>query len=280
MSLKSEVRSAKCEDSLGEATGSLANCSAFRVSRSAFNHCFTLIELLVVIAIIAILAALLLPTLSRAKSQGQAAGCKSNLRQLGIALSLYTAEFSRFPFLFVGKTIPTNSWPEELFPYTLARWSNGLYLCPAYKGVTVSFGFGAERGSYGYNRAEANALRAVPLGRTFDFQAPTPATPESAVRNPADLYAIGDARLFTVSVEPPERPPSGWAWFDNARINEPVMVEWTFEPHPAGRNIVFCDGHVEAVKRARLFERSEFWARRWYTDNQPHPEEWPDFVSP
>ncbi len=56
---------------------------------------FTLVELLVVIAIIVFLVSLLLPAISRAREQAKSAVCKANLHQLGIAFSLYKADYQR-----------------------------------------------------------------------------------------------------------------------------------------------------------------------------------------
>jgi len=70
---------------------------------------FTLVELLVVIAVIAILAALLLPALAKAKASAKCAACKSNLRQLGIALTMYVGDNQKYP----GPIMPEDGGPLE-----------------------------------------------------------------------------------------------------------------------------------------------------------------------
>lgn len=77
---------------------------------------FTLVELLVVIAIIAVLAALLLPTLTRAKDASRKAACISNLRQMGIAIHTYAQDNAgKIPY---GPKAPPFTHPAELYPST------------------------------------------------------------------------------------------------------------------------------------------------------------------
>ena len=121
---------------------------------------FTLIELLVVIAIIGILAALLLPSLTRAKQQAQSAKCKSSLHQLGLALNLYLEDnSSKYPYcgywynLSPSQRQPLNWWELYLQPYYGFSWTNTPgFQCPGYKGPLQFWSrAGGQAGSYAYN---------------------------------------------------------------------------------------------------------------------------------
>ena len=77
---------------------------------------FTLIELLVVIAIIAILAAMLMPALSRAREGGRATACAGNMKQLGTAMVLYSDDFKRLP-AYGNSTETRSCWDAQILTY-------------------------------------------------------------------------------------------------------------------------------------------------------------------
>lgn len=90
---------------------------------------FTLVELLVVIAVIAILAALLLPAMGRAKESSRSAVCLNNLHQLGLASGTYGLDYGgKMPwFLNWLYTRPGDATTGKLYPYLQAK---DVYLCP------------------------------------------------------------------------------------------------------------------------------------------------------
>ena len=119
-------------------------------SSRSFRHssAFTLAELLVVIAIVAILAGLAFPAYQRVIESGRATACTSNLRQLGVALSLYLGENNNtMPTLKTARASLADDVPvidNTLDKYVSAK---GVFACPADKG-----GFATKTGtSYLWN---------------------------------------------------------------------------------------------------------------------------------
>lgn len=238
----------------------------------------TLIELMVVMAVIAILCAILLPTITSARTSAQSAACKANLRQLGVALNMYVTDHGIYPSLaraairdgrlevagggyLVGDPDYYPTWGA--FLDYIPPGSGKVLLCPARRPSTNSFLYSVD---YGFNAIGAawDGNKRLALGLT-PTQIRTNAssssissvlgsiqvTYETMVVDPSDMIALGDCLSTPGFLEP-------------SRV-DPV--------HNAGANVAFCDGHVEYGKQRSWVEPTAKVMLRWNRDHQPHLKE-------
>jgi prepilin-type N-terminal cleavage/methylation domain-containing protein/prepilin-type processing-associated H-X9-DG protein len=224
---------------------------------------FTLIELLVVIAIIAILAAILFPVFAQARAKARQASSVSNLKQLGMAISMYAQDWETYPFhSSPSSQSPRTRWPDSLFPYAK---NEAVFRSPGAPANAFLKPFAhnssALYGGYGYNYQYLGNNR-HPFAAT-----------DSDIERPAETIALADTEGCSFDkgvlnagnyvIDPPlpslrgSRPTTPGAGFYGAPGTSECSGLWLCRAVPAERHnemvtVAFADGHAKAMKRKQL----------------------------
>jgi prepilin-type processing-associated H-X9-DG protein/prepilin-type N-terminal cleavage/methylation domain-containing protein len=262
--------------------------SAFRQVKSGRLRAFTLLELLVVMTVIALLAALLLPSISRSKQEAQRIKCVSNLHQWGVALQNFVADSQTYPSGILSASTDGSegwegwierSWIGQLEhggfgvskPLTTNLLATGVFHCPT----------DPSNGSYGYNAygVRQQGIFTNQLGLLGAYTPSIPYTlagdaplPESEVASPSEMMAIGD--VFNESLYfGPRDAPSGFVLLWHGKLNQ-EWLRFMVARHQGNLNVVFCDGHVESPTLGFLFTNTSDAALvRWNRDHLPHRDQ-------